>query len=181
MLKRHPHTSCKPRALPPNFLCRPVLLPGWRWLFIIEGIPAVAMGIAIWLFLPPKVSKCKLLTPLEQQHLQAAIDGTIPPTAPTPATPHTPKPAVLASDLSSRGSSSSGSDAGSSKAEAAAAAVSNHELVVAEGMRFSRVDGAPSLKQLAADIAGASRCRVVWCSSLWRFLYLLTLNGLIFW
>lgn len=150
----------------------------------------MAMGIAIWLFLPAKVSKCKLLTPLEQQHLQAAIDGTIPPTAPAPATPQTPKPAILASDLSSRGSSSSGSDAGSSKAEPAAkaakaakaaAAMTNHEQMVAEGMRLSRVDGAPDLKQLAADIAGASQCRVVWCSSIWRFLYLLTLNGLIFW
>jgi hypothetical protein len=155
---------------------------GWRWLFIIEGAPAVLLGVAIWLFLPSRVSKCNLLTPLEQQHLQAAIDGTMPQScSATPATcPTTPRTAVVASDLSSTSSSSDG--------PAAAAAAGGGGLVrvgsgsaLAAGMRDSRLDGRPSFKQLCSDLGAAAGHRVVWCSSFWRFLYLLTLNGLIFW
>lgn len=40
--------------------------------------------------------------------------------------------------------------------------------------------GPPSKEQLASDLAAVLRCRVVWCASGWRFLYLVTLNGLIF-
>jgi hypothetical protein len=164
---------------------------GWRWLFIIEGAPAILLGIAIWMFLPSQVSKCKMLTPLEQQHLQAAIDGTIPPSTTTPATcPTTPKTAVFASDLSSNGSSSSDDGSAAAPAAAAAAAMgvtgvtvkrSSSSEALAAGMRQGRMDGKPSLSQLWSDMRVAASHRVVWCSSFWRFLYLLTLNGLIFW
>jgi hypothetical protein len=172
------------------------LLAGWQYLFIIEGAPAVLLGVAIWMFLPKSVSGVsgRILTPLERQHLQAAVDGTIPPPCPT-----TPKTAVLASDLSSccSSSSSSRSDDGitavkdvTPAAAAAAAAghrhtpahrVSSSSGVLAVRMRHSRLDGKPSFQELCADFAAAARHRVVWCSSFWRFLYLLTLNGLIFW
>lgn len=165
---------------------------GWRWLFILEGIPAVLLGVAIWLFLPTSVSKCRLLTPLERKHLQAAIDGTMPPCAETPITcPTTPKTAVLACDLDSTASSSS--DGGSAPAAAAAQAAaavriagatlsrSSSSNALAAGLRHSRMDGKPTMQQLLSDLRAAAAHRVVWCSSFWRFLYLLTLNGLIFW
>jgi hypothetical protein len=172
-------------------LCLRIPYAGWRWLFIIEGVPAILLGIAIWMFLPSKVSKCKLLTPLEQQHLQAAIDGTIPPSTSPPATcPTTPKTAIFASDLSSSSGSSSSDDGSAAAAPAAAAAMgvtpvtlkrSSSSEALAAGMRQSRMDGEPSLSQLWSDMRVAASHRVVWCSSFWRFLYLLTLNGLIFW
>jgi hypothetical protein len=151
------------------------------------------LGIAIWLFLPHKVSSCKLLTPQEQQHLQAAIDGTIPPTdcgtaAPIQIAAHTPKAAILASDVSSRGSSNSSSDGSSdvgSTAERSVASIAGgragSQFALAAGMQHMQAEGAPSMQQLMSDLRAAAGHRVVWCSSFWRFLYLLTLNGLIFW
>jgi hypothetical protein len=165
-------------------LCGAGVCAGWRWLFIIEGAPAVLLGVAIWLFLPSRVSKCNLLTPLEQQHLQAAIDGTMPQSClATPGTcPTTPRTAVVASDLSSTSTSTSTSSNGSAAAAAAGGLVRvGSGSAVAAGMRQSRLDGRPSFKQLCSDLGAAAGHRVVWCSSFWRFLYLLTLNGLIFW
>ncbi|WIA18822.1 hypothetical protein OEZ85_003503 [Tetradesmus obliquus] len=37
-------------------------LSGWRWLFIIEGIPSVRMGIAIFALLPRDAAHCKWLS-----------------------------------------------------------------------------------------------------------------------
>lgn len=194
---------------------------GWRWLFVIEGAPAVLLGVAIWFFLPESVSKCKLLTQVQREHLQAAINCTIPPTSAAaaaasradPSTASVPKTAVLATDdsssrcsSSSSGSSSSNdtevsiSDSSNGQYEAATSAdqqlasASSASLAASLAPHFypprkgaggggGALDGPsrPSRAELLADLAAAARCRVVWCSSFWRFLYLLTLNGLIFW
>jgi hypothetical protein len=155
----------------------------------------VLLGIAIWLFLPHKVSTCKLLTPQEQQHLQAAIDGSIPPTtaAPVQISACTPKNTILASDVSSRGSSHGSIDGSSSDGSSNAGSAVERSLgsigggragsqyAMAAGMQQMKAEGAPNMQQLLADLRAAAGHRVVWCSSFWRFLYLLTLNGLIFW
>ncbi|GJN89563.1 hypothetical protein Rhopal_002550-T1 [Rhodotorula paludigena] len=42
---------------------------GWRWLFIIEGLIPVFMGVATFWVLPDFPSTCKWLTPREVEHL----------------------------------------------------------------------------------------------------------------
>uniref|UniRef100_A0A383W7S9 Chitinase domain-containing protein 1 n=1 Tax=Tetradesmus obliquus TaxID=3088 RepID=A0A383W7S9_TETOB len=49
-------------------------LSGWRWLFIIEGIPSVLMGIAIFALLPRDAAHCKWLSAEERACLQETID-----------------------------------------------------------------------------------------------------------
>jgi ACS family 4-hydroxyphenylacetate permease-like MFS transporter len=49
-------------------------LAGWRWLFIIEGIPAVILGIVCWFYLTSRPSEAKWLSAEERRTLQAALD-----------------------------------------------------------------------------------------------------------
>jgi ACS family tartrate transporter-like MFS transporter len=42
-------------------------LAGWQWLFLIEGTPAVIMGIVFWMLLPDKPSDASWLTVDEQR------------------------------------------------------------------------------------------------------------------
>jgi ACS family tartrate transporter-like MFS transporter len=42
-------------------------LRGWQWLFLIEGMPAVLLGIAFFLFLPDTPSQAKWLSEAERQ------------------------------------------------------------------------------------------------------------------
>ncbi|KAG8631635.1 hypothetical protein KVT40_000775 [Elsinoe batatas] len=41
-------------------------LSGWQWLFILEGIPAVLLGFAVWFLMPNYPNDAKFLTPEER-------------------------------------------------------------------------------------------------------------------
>ena len=46
---------------------------GWQWLFVIEGIPSVVMGVLLLIFLPDGPRSARWLTPAEQGELAEAI------------------------------------------------------------------------------------------------------------
>lgn len=48
-------------------------LSAWSWLFIIEGLPCVAVGIIIFFFLPSYPEKAKWLTAQEKELLLASL------------------------------------------------------------------------------------------------------------
>jgi MFS transporter, ACS family, tartrate transporter len=48
-------------------------LAGWQWLFVIEGIPAVLLGIATWFLLPDAPRDARWLSPDEQNHIAQRI------------------------------------------------------------------------------------------------------------
>lgn len=48
-------------------------LAGWQWLFLIEGLPAVFLGIAVFKLLPDRPSEAKWLTPDESQALERQL------------------------------------------------------------------------------------------------------------
>ncbi|PZP04442.1 MAG: MFS transporter [Pseudomonas protegens] len=47
---------------------------GWQWLFVIEGLPAVALGAAVFFLLRDRIADAHWLTPEERHGMQAAID-----------------------------------------------------------------------------------------------------------
>jgi MFS family permease len=113
-------------------------LSGWRWLFIIEGIPSVLMGIAIFALLPRDAQHCNWLTAEEQVCLQETIDAQFAGNQLPAVTPRK----QLAGNLQE----------------------SKH----------------PTMQKVGKDFAAALRNRIVWCASFWRFMYVLTLNSLIY-
>jgi len=46
-------------------------LAGWQWLFLIEAVPAVLVGIAVWRYLPDSPERALWLTPAEREWLAA--------------------------------------------------------------------------------------------------------------
>jgi ACS family 4-hydroxyphenylacetate permease-like MFS transporter len=48
-------------------------LSGWRWLFIIEGVPAVILGVICWFYLTSRPSEARWLSPDERTTLEAAL------------------------------------------------------------------------------------------------------------
>ena len=48
-------------------------LAGWQWLFLIEGLPAVAIGLVFLLVLPDRPSSADWLSVAEKQSLQDAL------------------------------------------------------------------------------------------------------------
>lgn len=67
-------------------------LAGWRFMFLIEGIPAVVLGIICWYFLTDRPKDAKWLEPAERDWLQAEMDAE---DAATAATYHVPVGASL--------------------------------------------------------------------------------------
>lgn len=60
-------------------------ISGWRWLFILTGIPAVILGIVFYAVIRDRPSQAAFLTPPEREWLQAKIDDE---SAGTPAVDH---------------------------------------------------------------------------------------------
>ncbi|MEX3968378.1 MFS transporter [Paraburkholderia sp. EG286B] len=48
---------------------------GWQWLFLLEGLPAVIMGIVIFVWLPRDIGSAKWLDYAEKQILNASLSG----------------------------------------------------------------------------------------------------------
>lgn len=53
-------------------------LSGWQWLFIIEGIPAVLLGVAVWIWMPNYPQTASFLTPEEQAFAVARMGAHAP-------------------------------------------------------------------------------------------------------
>ncbi|GFK95841.1 Putative tartrate transporter [Fundidesulfovibrio magnetotacticus] len=48
---------------------------GWQWLFLLEGLPAVLLGVAVWFTMPAGPAKAAWLTPDERQALAGALEA----------------------------------------------------------------------------------------------------------
>ncbi len=48
-------------------------IAGWQWLFLVEGLPAVVLGVLVLRMLPEQPSDARWLTTEEQQALMAAL------------------------------------------------------------------------------------------------------------
>jgi hypothetical protein len=51
----------------------PAGIAGWRYLFLIEGLPAILAGLAVWAFLPPSPLTAPWLTPNQREALHEAV------------------------------------------------------------------------------------------------------------
>src|SRR5256886_10096699 len=47
--------------------------PGWRWLFLLEGIPAVVLGIGTLFVLPDRPNEAHLLSPIPRASVAPAL------------------------------------------------------------------------------------------------------------
>lgn len=52
-------------------------LAGWQWLFLLEGLPTVLVGIVAFFFLDDKVSDAKWLSPAEKQLIQRNLSDEV--------------------------------------------------------------------------------------------------------
>ncbi|CAI0809538.1 Inner membrane transport protein RhmT [Serratia entomophila] len=50
-------------------------LKGWQWLFLLEGIPSVLLGVAVWFYLDDTPAKARWLTDEEKASLKAMMDA----------------------------------------------------------------------------------------------------------
>lgn len=48
---------------------------GWQWLFIIEGIPSILLGVVSWFYLTDKPAKATWLTPEQKTWLASRLDS----------------------------------------------------------------------------------------------------------
>jgi D-galactonate transporter len=49
-------------------------LGGWQWLFLVEGVPSMILGLACLFLLTDKIADATWLTPQEKSHLQLQLD-----------------------------------------------------------------------------------------------------------
>ena len=47
---------------------------GWRWLFVLEGLPAIALGIVAYFFLTDRPSQANWLTPEQREWIQRKLE-----------------------------------------------------------------------------------------------------------
>ncbi|HEY0908909.1 MAG TPA: MFS transporter [Bradyrhizobium sp.] len=52
-------------------------LKGWQWLFIIEGVPSVLLGIVTWFYLTDRPSKADWLTAEQKAWLASKLEGEV--------------------------------------------------------------------------------------------------------
>jgi D-galactonate transporter len=52
-------------------------LRGWQWLFILEGIPSILLGIVTWFYLTDRPEKADWLTTEQKAWLKAKLDSEI--------------------------------------------------------------------------------------------------------
>lgn len=50
-------------------------LAGWQWLFLLEGLPALVLGVVTWLWLPDSARDVRWLSADEQQHVLARVEA----------------------------------------------------------------------------------------------------------
>ncbi|MCP5144412.1 MAG: MFS transporter [Gammaproteobacteria bacterium] len=50
-------------------------MAGWQWMFILEGVPSVAMALVVYFVLADVPAKAKWLSPAEKSVLQAELDA----------------------------------------------------------------------------------------------------------
>ncbi|WP_395703140.1 MFS transporter [Aquabacterium sp.] len=50
-------------------------LSGWKWLFLIEALPSIALGIVLLLYLDDRIADAKWLSTEDKQRLQRNIDN----------------------------------------------------------------------------------------------------------
>src|SRR5665213_1323755 len=48
-------------------------LPGWQWMFLLEGLPAVAIGILVFFLLPDRPRDAKFLSPAQKAWLESTL------------------------------------------------------------------------------------------------------------
>src|SRR5690606_33046512 len=49
-------------------------LHGWQWMFLLEGLPAVVLGVATWFYLTDRPSEARWLTPQQKQAVAHIIE-----------------------------------------------------------------------------------------------------------
>jgi D-galactonate transporter len=49
-------------------------MAGWQWLFLLQGLPTVALGVAVFFYLSDGVAHAKWLSPDEKTAMQTALD-----------------------------------------------------------------------------------------------------------
>lgn len=50
-------------------------LRGWQWLFLVEGLPAVLLGVVTWLWLPDSPRHVRWLSSAEKERVMARIEA----------------------------------------------------------------------------------------------------------
>ena len=48
-------------------------LSSWRWLLVLEGLPAIVCGLLTYFWLPNRPAEAKFLTPEEKEWIQAKL------------------------------------------------------------------------------------------------------------
>jgi MFS family permease len=59
-------------------------LSGWRWLFLIEGMPSVIIGVLVLVYLPNNPTSARWLTEKEKKHIAADLSRELSRKATTP-------------------------------------------------------------------------------------------------
>lgn len=60
-------------------------LAGWQWLFFIEAVPAVVMGLVVLMVLPSRPRDARWLSPAQKAWIQARVDADAAAAAPLPS------------------------------------------------------------------------------------------------